>query len=143
MTLNILALDQTTIFFIIIGGIVLFVLIWALLAGIRSRRKEKAAQKSLENVKPSVQANEATANEVIPTEDANAEEVKDESKEEKQEVTDDPRKYTVVISASGMKKVSNDEIKKQGVAEEEANEDAVEEVTEETSTEEAVEAAVE
>ena len=136
MTLNILALDQTTIFFIIIGGIVLFVLIWALLAGIRSRRKEKASQKSLENVKPSVQANEATATDAIPTEDANAEEVKDESNEEKQEATDDPRKYTVVISASGMKKVSNDEIKKQGVAEEEANEDAVEEVTEETSTEE-------
>ena len=66
----------------------------------------------------SVQSNEVKATKATPTKDVNAEEVKDESNKEEEKPKEDSRKYTVVITASGMKKVSDDETKKDDVAEE-------------------------
>ena len=103
MTLNFLALEQSQILLIIIGGIVLFVLIWVSLAGIRSRIRKKDEQKRLENVMTSVQSNEVKATKATPTKDVNAEEVKDESNKEEEKTKEDSNNITFEIDTEKYK----------------------------------------
>ena len=103
MTLNFLALEQSQILLIIIGGIVLFVLIWVSLAGIRSRIRKKDEQKRLENIMTSVQSNEVKATKATPTKDVNAEEVKDESNKEEEKTKEDSNNITFEIDTEKYK----------------------------------------